>query len=299
MPITEKQLEQRRTHLGSSDMAVIMGLSPFKTTPADVYYAKRGLVPPSESNAAMSAGNRLERSVLAWAQTELGPLKRNQRRVHPRLPLAANVDAIVRASGEPVEAKTSGIAGPIFGSWGEAGTSEIPDHVIIQSHVHMMCVGASVCHVPALLGGRGFVMYRVDYNQIIADAIAEAATGFWACVEAGVPPPDSAPSEQVYKTLRRQPGTWAEVSPDAVDRYETATAKRLEIEKEEKAAKADIMRQIGTAEGALLEGGRILTYYEQARKSLDIEKLEQMAPDAVAACRTELKYRVLRIAKGK
>src|SRR5262245_42032680 len=63
-------LEARRSGLGSSDAAAILGASPF-ASPLDVYLAKLGLA-ESEQTEAMRFGQLLEPIVIAEYERETG-----------------------------------------------------------------------------------------------------------------------------------------------------------------------------------------------------------------------------------
>jgi putative phage-type endonuclease len=299
MPITAAQLEQRKKAIGSSDMAAILGLSQYASA-YDIWAQKTGRVESSEGNAATRAGNLTERSVLAFAREELGPIVRNQRRTHKTLHISANIDAIVKASGEPVEAKTSGLTGPLPSDWGEPGTDEIPAPHIIQSHIHMMTTDSGVCHVPALLGGRGYVMYRVHRNEALVDHISRAAEAFWRCVETDTPPEASYPTERVYKAMRREPESWSlEIIPQAlIGDWEDAKDKLKKAEKEAEELKSRVLALLGTAEAANISDGRILTFFEQSRSGFDSKRLQAEQPDIWAKYQTATTYRVARIKKG-
>ena len=158
MPITAQQREERKAWLGSSDMAAIMGLDPWRT-PADVWAEKTGRLEQQEETSVMRRGNLLEGAILNFAEQELGKLTRNVRSTVPELHLAANTDAVADYGDPqnrlPVEAKSVGLWGDAGDDWGQEGTDEVPERVIVQCHVHMRCLDAPdgsrivpYCHVP-------------------------------------------------------------------------------------------------------------------------------------------------------
>lgn len=250
MPITEYRREQRQKHLGSSDMAAVMGISPWQTA-YDVWCEKTGnLEEALNPNDAMTAGSVLEPSVLDYAEGELGKLKRNQYRSYPAAFLGANIDAIVWDKQEPVESKTVALFTPWrdeWGEWGEAGTDQVPEHIIIQAHVHMICLDAVVCHVPALIGGRGFCMFTVEWNQSLADLICGHARDFWVDHVLGNEPPDGCPSLDVIKRVKREHKT-TEVEAQLVKEWDEARAKRLHWEKLEKQSQAMLLSAMNDGE---------------------------------------------------
>jgi hypothetical protein len=106
-----------------------------------------------------AAGKLLEPAVLQWAELQIGKLTRNQYRSakDQGLPIGCNIDGILFETGDPVEAKTSGLYGNTNDVYGEPNTDQVPDHVIIQSHGHMIATGkdrllrAGVCRLSRLL----------------------------------------------------------------------------------------------------------------------------------------------------
>ncbi len=168
MGITAFQRQQRRHHLGSSDVATLFGLNPFQSQ-YDMWLEKTGQLEPDQSKKeCLDTGNEFEPIILRRAQMVLGPLKRNQYRSAKRLglPLGANIDALaLEHGGRPVEAKTSGLFWPVKEVWGEEGTDQVPDRVSVQSHVHMITTDTDLCYVPALFWGLRFSMYEVPRDE--------------------------------------------------------------------------------------------------------------------------------------
>ncbi len=266
MPLTEAQLEKRRQHVGGSDVPRLANGQAH-----DVWLEKVHKT-DGFTNPAMEAGTLLENSVLDWAERELGPFKRDfdgSRQVTlyaEDSPLATNADAVIESSGVPVEAKTTGLVGPVYGEWGEEGTDEIPGNVILQCHAHMVAAKAQVCHVPTLIGGRGFVMFRVERDDGLCQRILEMVETFWQYVVDRVPPGDewgqvSAPSLSVLKRIAREPGKIlpaGAVNVKTVEQWEQAKACKRFIEKGCDALQAEVLAQLGDATGAVLKDGRYL-----------------------------------------
>jgi len=270
MGITDYQQTLRAHSLGSSDMAAVMGMNPYCTA-YDVWLQKTGQLEPQPANASMEAGTMFEQGILNWATGQLGPLIRNQRRVCPDAPLASNIDAIVASDRLPVEAKTAGLFGPLTGTWGDYGTDEVPESYIIQCHVHMICGGADFCHLAAFLGGRGFVLYGIHRNEVVANAIKDAANSFWdRNVIPKIPPEDSQPSMAVIKRIRREPESVVDVPPVLVDTYNELRKMRLEAAKREDRAKAELLAALGNAEAGRYDGGMV-TFMEYNRKGYTVE----------------------------
>ena len=267
MALTEARKKLRGSHIGASEMAAVLGQDPWKSA-YDVWLEKTGqLEDEDKGSVAMQTGIILEPSVLKEAEIYLGPLLRNQRRIVTGLPIAATLDAMRRDGGEPVEAKTAGIHGPLQEWWGEAGTDHIPDRYIIQVHVQMMAVEAKHAYVPALIGdGNGFRIFEVDFKEDLALYIAQAAEFFWGCVESGEAPEDSVASLEVVKKMIRKPGKTTIIKPDLFVEWEAAKETVKIAKKIKDEATAKILAELGDAEGATIEGHGAVTYLEYDRK---------------------------------
>jgi len=272
MGITDFQRSIRKNSLGSSDMAAVMGLSPWRTA-YDVWLEKTGQLEEQAPNASMEAGTMFEQGVLRYAEEQLGPIIRNQRRTCKDAPLAANIDALVVADGRAVEAKTAGLFGPLTGHWGEAGTDDFPAPYIIQCYVHMICCDSDFCHLAAFLGGRGFVLYGVGRDEVVANGIKDWACRFWDNhVVANLPPEGSTPSMDIVRRIKREPESVVEVPPVLVDTYQTLRQIRLDAAKREEAAKAELLAALGTAEGGNYGAGMV-TYLECKRKAYSVAEI--------------------------
>lgn len=274
MPITAEQRAERKHHIGSSDMAAILGLDPFRTA-YDVWLQKKGRLiddSPEEPDGRdpRYAGNRLEGGVLDFAEDRLGPLIRNCPRKVEGTPLMVNTDALVAATSDPVEVKTVGLFGRLRDDewWGEDGTqNQVPDRVIVQAHAHMLAWDRDVCHVPALIGGRGFVLLSVTLDHRIIDVICRRAADFWQKnVLADVPPSDSHASLEIVKLVRREPKKVVAVDPELVRAWLEAKAASKAADEDKEKAEAAMITALGDAEAGLCGELGAITYYEQQRK---------------------------------
>lgn len=271
MPITPEQRQKRKNYLGSSDIAAILGFSRWKSS-YDVWLEKTDKVADvDDENDAMHAGTRFENGVLDEAEERLGSLIRNTDEtplefINTELRLMDHPDAILADTQIPVEAKTAGLFGPVVDVWGEDGTDQVPDHVILQAHVHMICTARELCHVIAFIGGRGFGLFHVELDQKIEDAIAGAAQMFWVENVQHDTPPDSQPSIDLLKRVRRQPDSVVDVDPAIVAEWMEARRNRLSAEKIEQNAQTALIAALGDSEAGQCEFG-LVTYYEQTRNN--------------------------------
>lgn len=288
MPITTKQRERRKTQqeTAGSDLAAICGLDPYKSA-YDVWLSRTGKIDhdrlevAAARNKAIQCGNLLEDPILSWATPILGPMRRNQSRVNKAAMLRSSIDAILCLSSGPtdapdnVEAKSSGMTWVLHEEWGDTmddfPSDAIPQRIIPQAYAGMICTGAKRCWVPTLLGGRGFRMYAVDFQQGIANELIRRNLAFiHEHVETGVPPADSRPSIEFVKALRRQPDQVREVPAEMIETWREVKRKRLEFEKLEEQIKRDILVELEGCDGGTVDGELVVTNKMQTRKAYTV-----------------------------
>jgi putative phage-type endonuclease len=271
MPLTQEQLLKRRDHLGASDMAAVLGLDPFRS-PYDVMCDKRGLLEDKASTDWQEAGNLLEPAILNWARAHIGELivPQDAWKDPKGSCLAANPDGILVSNGSPVEAKSH--LTYTDEHWGDPGSDDVPQRVIVQATVQMMCSPAQsdACHVVALLSARLFVPFVVHYNQTLADWIRKAADEFWRLRDLGQMP-EGVPSPEIVKRIKREPASVAKVSKEVFLAAKEARQEALDADKRKEAAMAKLFAEMGTAEAAVCEAG-MMTYLEQTRASYVVKE---------------------------
>jgi len=261
MPITEKQKEMRLKHIGASESAAILGMNPWATA-YDVWMEKTGRIMGFDGNEACDLGNMIEDGLLDWAGGEVGDrIIKNQYRVHAGGVLSATHDALsMENSNIGYEAKTAGLLNPWNANdvWGEARTDEIPDHYIIQCQHQMLVSDLDIVFVPALIGGRGRVMFEVKRNYEIGEAILEACECFWEKnVKLDMPPTDC-PKLETVKRMRREPGKVVLVNADVVQDWLSAKAAEELAKKDREQAEAAMLALVGDAEAADCRLGRLV-----------------------------------------
>lgn len=304
MTITDKQRLERVKHLGSSDVAAVLGLSPWMT-PYDLWLEKTGKVDLSDDTKVwMEEGNRLEDVVIDYAAGRLGKLtKRGTERRAKGLPVMVHIDAIRMNPREPVEAKTSGILGPVIGEWGDDGTDHVPPYYYAQCMAHLLTMPeADCCHLAALLGGIGYRLYRVDRIPWEIEELAERLDHFWTKhVKADVPPPDSLPTLDFVRHRHRDEQKVVNVSPSLIQRWRDAKDIEKNIKKQATAAseqrkliEAELFAVMGDAGiGDAGQYGKACVRSHQ-RASVDTDKLRAEHPEIAAKVEKVTTVRSLR-----
>jgi len=280
MPITDKQKELRKKHIGASESAAILGLSPYKT-PYDVWLLKTGKVEsPASVGEAGDIGNMIEDGLLDYGASELGVrILKNQFRVHTNGILSATHDALVVDVMEGMEAKTSGIMSfATKDEWGDNGTDQVPSHIIIQCQHQALVSNLDLVHVPALIGGRGRLMFRIERSESICEIILEKVTAFWEDNVQKDIPPEGTPSLNIIRLRKREPGLTLPISADIVLKWRDLEAKRKEAVKAEDEAKAACLSAMGDAEIGESDAGNVVVQKVEVNR-LDTKALKAKHPD--------------------
>jgi putative phage-type endonuclease len=281
-------LRDRKSAIGASEVAAVLGLSQW-ATPWEIWAEKTNKLVEWSGNNATRAGQLFERAVLDHAEQQLGELDRNVRIKCPGLPLAATCDAVVKSTNAPVEAKTTGIVGPIYGTWGDELSDQVPDEYLVQVHAQLICTKAEIGYLFALIPGRGVVEFHVEPNERLHATIMERLSDWWErhVVDGIEPSNERLPSIDVVKRLRREPAKAIEADAAFAELLRLREqAKEREKSAKDDAEKAEIqlLLMLGDAEAATLPDGRKLTYLTTKRKGYTVEPCE---------------FRSIRVSKGK
>lgn len=320
MSLTPWQMEQRRKYLTASKVPAVLGLDPYRT-PADVlaYYT----LPVDEQGAGEAAeiGLGIEPMLIDWCTREcnLTEVTRNQWRVAENGVMAATLDAVGK-NGVPVgiEAKTAGILNPagVGDDWGEPGTDQIPMRYLVQVVAQLIAAPAvQRTYVPALIGGRGRVLFVVDRSRpVVMDLIEEVerqASAWWnrhVVAKEPLPADAAPPSLDTLRKVRREPATVLNLAGDAeasaiVTAWQFAAERRKQAELDEETAKARAVALLGTAEAARinLDGEiKLLKCQEQSfGKRVDGSRLKAEMPEVFEKYATESRGVVPRLVKAK
>lgn len=268
--LTQFELDRRKQFVTATDVPAILGVSRYRSA-FDVYLEKTSELDQWKGNSATEAGNLLEPTIIKWAAERLGvPVLDGGWREHENGFLGCTLDGIT-AHGEPVEAKSHGIVGVArWSEWGPDGSDEIPDHYALQVQTQILVTGAERGWVPALIGGRGFVMYEIERHEIIQEMILRVVTNFWNNHVKTRTPPDGTPSIEVIKRLHREPGKSVRVPDQLARDYLAASLAESEAKKAKEAAQEALLGAFGDAEVGEFAGGRF-EYVERKRKGYTVE----------------------------
>jgi putative phage-type endonuclease len=268
--LTAEQQAFRRQGVGSSEVAVVAGVSPFKTRPIDLYCLKLGLTEPEPETPEMAAGSWLEGPIRDRYAAETGQDVRLPQDVwpdsvhgtvrHPRFPWAmATPDGLVVERGRPtriVECKNVGTH--MARHWRDEPDG-VPPYYRCQVQWQMEVCGLPEADVAALIGGQQFRIYRVERDPELASLLLRVAERFWVeHVQAEVPPVETCEDALRYLEAR-YPRVEGPVEPACEDaqawarKLARARRARARVEAIESVAVAKLKGLIGARAG--LDGG--------------------------------------------
>lgn len=255
--------EQRTTGLGATDIAGIVGVSPYRT-PIEVYQEKAGESEPVEQTWRMRMGQILEDAIAdAYSESTGRKLAKMSTVRHKRYPfLYAHPDR--RIIGEPglveikaTERRSSYDDGP-------------PPAVRVQCQWQMALTERLFCDVAVLSGTSGIDIHTVKRDQDLIDALTEAAVTFWQDhVAAGVPPTvDGTDAYRRYLVAAHPREEVEEVVATAeqvlmLDELKAATGSVKAAEQHKALVENRIREAMGPA-GRLLAPNAVVTYRQEA-----------------------------------
>ena len=157
--LTEEQQLTRKDSIGGSDIAVLLGLSKYKT-PYELYLEKRGLLETtSDETPAQYWGSTLEAVIRSEFVKRHGlEVTQPEQFIHPEYPfLRGSVDGFIPSENAVLEIKTS--SAWRTDEWGESGTDKIPFEYICQVAFYCILSNASYATVAVLIGGNDYREY--------------------------------------------------------------------------------------------------------------------------------------------
>ncbi len=282
-------LEFRRTGVGGSDAAALLGVEPNRG-PHTIYLHKVGEGPPEDEvwNEPAYWGNKLEDIVAQEFETRVG-----LKVYHPthmlrskQLPfMLATVDRwVVDPEGalEPtfLEIKTRS---PFKRSLYADGAVE--PKVYAQCQHYMVVAGVRRCHLAVLFGGQNFQWYVVERDDDYCANLVQVESDFWGrVVRRDPPPPDpkevdraglDAATDEVPDAVELDPAEFEEL----IRKHKEVVKLQRAIDVERRELEAKIKLGIGKSSTALLRGLPVATWKPVVRNTLDAKLLKSELPE--------------------
>lgn len=257
-PGTDEWHAARANGIGGSEIAAVVGLSPYESR-FSLWHRKQGLIGPVEESEEMYWGKEHEPAIC-----------RRFARLHPDLDVTpaptychpdrpwqiANPDRL--AGDDLFEAKTARDAE----GWGKEGTSEIPVHYRAQCIQYLDVTCRRRCWVGVLIAGSEYREYVVDFDEDEARILREAGIRFMDDLARNIRP-DIDGHSATYQAIREIPEGLdpidVEIDTALRDRFYAAQDAAWAAEDELTACKGLLLDEIGTAQRAVCERARIAT----------------------------------------
>lgn len=285
-------LAWRRQGIGASDVAAIIGISPW-STPFNVWADKMGAL-EDEQSEAMAWGLRLENLILdAYEEEHEVDVVNRQARVSRggdgERWMRATIDG--DAGDRLVEAKADS----------SFGWDDVPLHYQAQAQWQMLVTGHTRVDFAVLHQGRRFAVYTVEADPEAQEAIFKACERFWFDhVVAQVAPPVHADD------VRTVAAVWpdhveaeVEVDADVVRRLAEVKAEIRALEHSRDALQAQLQAQLGESAVGTVAGEKWCTWKTQTATRIDTTRLKAERPDVAEEYAVESTSRVLRISIPK
>lgn len=183
MSLNEQQLEARKSGLGGSDMATVLGINPFKTA-YQLFFEKTGQwsedIGGDDPERPAFWGNVFEDAIATGYETRT---QRKVRRKNTTLRhkmhdfIIGHVDRIVTGDNRGLEIKNVSLH--MSPKWGPDRSDKVADYYVPQCATYMMLTGYPVWDVAAVFGGNDLRIYTLERDKELEEMIIDAAHNFW------------------------------------------------------------------------------------------------------------------------
>ena len=292
----EQWLAERRKGIGGSDIAAVVGASPYQTA-YDVWLEKTGRATDDIDSDVMYWGRVLEDLIAReyTLRTDNKVRRLNVILVHPDYPFArANIDRLVMEgnripfiyrtgkfqTSRMLECKTAGAH--MSKQWGEPGTDQIPVHYAAQVQWYLGITGLTTCDVAVLIGGQKFQLYTLHRDDEVIRSLFTAAAKFWDLVESDTPPSPQNLKDvaALYPTDDGEPVTATGEILNKIEELQRLKNEAKEVSARIKMLELAIKEYMGDAPVlADSTGKKLCTWKIQTRRMFDAKKLKSELPD--------------------
>ena len=315
-------LQERSKGIGGSDVATVLGLTPYKT-PLSLWEEKTGKTKGSPAGEAAYWGTTLEDVVAkefskrtgmkiqrvnfllstgenGWMRGNIDRAIVNEqiaKTVRVNKPEKAAETGLMLSTDVGLECKTANAF--MADKWGPSQEAEIVSGNVVTEHQiplyyetqiqwYMAVTGIKKFYVAVLIGGQDFRMYEVRRDEDVIKAIVEKCHAFWFKKVLADVPPDPINADDIKKLYARDDGEMVEASNDeAADIGELRTIRERikELQDQEKAVANRVILAIGEKSGLLIGGEKAVTY-----KAQNSSRFASTASGPVQGLRTDLHH---------
>ncbi len=181
---TPEWLKMRKTHIGSSDIAVIMRMSPWKT-PYQLWLEKTNRIQEKEATPWMKHGSLMETPARELYIEQTGNIVIPHVYEYEEWSVAlASLDGINEKGNIICEIKCPGMK-----TFNEALDGIIPEHYEIQIQWQLLITNASKCDYFCYRSTDEYKLIEVLPNKELQEELLRHAKEFWIFVANDIPPP--------------------------------------------------------------------------------------------------------------
>lgn len=295
--MSEVNPDDRKTYLGSSDAASIMGVG-FKS-PVQVYLEKVVDIETEQPEGeAIEWGNILEPVILRKFESQNNGHAHDFQRFDVNRQhnfIGSHVDAMFLrydtafafCPTEILEVKNVGYHR--LKEWGE-DLDDIPLKYHWQCAHHMLAHNKKVCNVAVLIGGQNYREYRIERSQAIEDRLVERLVAFWQCIQNRTPPTPTT-TDDCRRLFRRSVVDAKEIEDvELLDSWRSLEIIRktiAQLEQQKDQHETRLMNAMAECESLLFDGQPIATWKGTTTKRIDIDKLRREFPQIAEQCTVE------------
>lgn len=286
----------RRNGLGGSEIAAVLGLSPYESR-FTLHHRKAGLAGPQEENSEMEWGKRLEPVIADKFADEHPdrPLHRTGVWCHPERPW--QICSPDRFIGDPehpddlLEIKTA----RVDVGWGPDGSDEVPPHIRVQCLWQADTFDLPRTLVAVLIGGCDYREYVIERDEAECAQLRAAAVEFLDGIAEGQLPDIDAHSATYVLIRELHPDIDPVEVPlptDLAVAYVAAYSASKSAKESLAEATSRVADAMGTAQRATWDGHTIATrqarqgglpYVVVGRKLPDLDDLTTPSPTETEA----------------
>jgi putative phage-type endonuclease len=265
-------LTRRKTGIGGSDVAAVLGVSKWKTA-FELYQDKVNDIVDVQESDILHFGNKLEQ-VIADEFAERNNVKVQKRNTmyrhaeHPEL--IANIDRYI-VGGAILECKTCSAWAQ--GKFGKAG-DEIPDEYQLQVQHYMYVTGIREAYLAVLIGGNEYRQFEIPYHADLAEFAAGQCVNFWQNhVLKNVPPPPTV-RDALTDYYIAESGAKITATPaimELVEEYKTLKGDEKEVKARMEKVKFELQNFAQTNELILNPSGDIIATWKRGKDRATVD----------------------------
>ena len=276
---------ERLRGIGGSDVAVILGLSKWKT-PYQLWLEKTRRERNDADSLQMRFGTYAEQFVAEEYTRATGRhvQRFNPLLSHPDAPLVGHVDRLVIPDGHKraahqreirtdrlLECKTASAYAIGGADWGEAGTDAVPEYYLTQIAAYQALTGCQHADLAVLFGNHDFRVYHIERDLDLESMILDEVSRWWRDhVIADTPPDPSTEIEARQRWASHHAGKTVEISDQGtamLREYRAAKAREKAAADEAQAIRDQLIPTFADAEVITDSAGTKLATFKANKPS--------------------------------